>query len=347
MPAESISAAGVVPGGLGDASIANRRRILVLGASGFIGRRVVKRLAASDWAVPVAASHRAALGVATPSEAIRFDARQSDQMQDAVRGVAGVVNCISGDSKTIITSAQALFGACSRLTSPPRIVHLSTMMVYGSAKGVVDETGALRSDWNSYSAAKIEVEQMARAYKSVVLLRPGIVYGPESPIWSLRIGRWLRQHRLGDLGAAGLGCCNLVYVDDVVEAVHRALRTPGIDGEAFNLSLPAPPTWNGYFRQFAEALGTTIVAISRSRLIVEQHVLAVPLKIAEILSPMMPFNWRPPEPIRPWLLRLCGHPLRLDVRKAEKVLGIEWTPLETGLRESSAWVLARETEERR
>jgi nucleoside-diphosphate-sugar epimerase len=319
----------------------------VLGASGFIGRRVVKCLAASDWAMPVAASSRRAAESAFPSETIQFDARQSDAMRAAVHGVAGVVNCIAGDSQTIVASAQALFAACSRLTPAPRIVHLSTMMVYGSAAGTVDETAAFDGGWNSYSAAKVEVERMARACTTVVHLRPGIVYGPGSPIWSGLIGRLLRQHRLGDLGATGSGYCNLVHVDDVVEAVRRCLRTPGIDGEAFNLSLPVPPTWNEYFRQFGAALGTAVIPISPMRLMLEQRLLAPPLKIAEIASRMLPFDWRPAEPIRPWLLRLCGQPLRLDVRKAERLLGMEWTPLDRGLRESAAWVLARNKAETR
>jgi 2-alkyl-3-oxoalkanoate reductase len=200
----------------------------------------------------------------------------------------------------------------------------------------------LNGEWSSYAAAKVEVERMARAYQSVVHLRPGIVYGPESPIWSGRIGRWLRRHRLGDLGAAGIGCCNLVHVDDVVEAVYRALHLPGIDGQAFNLSLTSPPSWNEYFRQYSAALGTAVVSISQARLLFEQYVLALPLKVAELGSSKLALDWQPPEPIRPWLLRLCAHPLRLDVRKAEAVLGIEWTPLEKGLRESAAWWLARD-----
>jgi nucleoside-diphosphate-sugar epimerase len=329
----------------GNKQIPKRQRIVVLGASGFIGRSVVEKLAASDWALPVAISHRTALDLAIPVETVRLDARQPAALQAVLLDAAGVVNCITGDSETIIASAGALFATCSRMTPLPRIVHLSTMMVYGSATGTVDETAALRGDWDAYSAAKTEVEQMARTCRTVVHLRPGIVYGPRSPIWSGRIGRWLRQHRLGDLGVAGAGFCNLVHVDDVVEAVDRALRTPGIEGEAFNLSLPSPPTWNDYFCQFAAALGAALVPISRIRIILEQHVLAPPLKIAEKLSPILPFRWRPPDPIRPWLLRLCSHPMRMDVRKAERMLGIEWTPLDKGLRESAAWVLAREKAE--
>ena len=318
-----------------------RQRILVLGAGGFIGRRVVQRLGASDWALPVAARHRAPLDPAIAVETLQFDATQPAAIQNALHGVSGVVNCIAGDSRAIVASAQALFGAGLQLATPPRIVHLSSMMVYGTATGTADETAVLRGDWDDYSAAKTQVEQLARSYPSVVQLRPGIVYGPGSPIWSGRIGRWLRQRRLGDLGVAGLGICNLVHVDDVVEAVHRALRMPGIDGEVFNLSLPAPPTWNDYFRRFAAALGSSPVSISHARLLLEQYFLAPPLKVAERLSSALGFRWRPPEPIRPWLLRLCAHPLRLDVRKAEEVLGMRWMPLEQGLRQSAAWLLTR------
>lgn len=330
----------VARGELGEARSATRQRVLVLGASGFIGRRVVQALAASAWAAPVAASHRTTLRLTGPVESVRLDACDPTAVHSALRGMAGVVNCVAGDADTIVSSARALFGACARMTPPPRIVHLSTMMVYGSATGTVDETAPCRGDWDDYSAAKAEVEKLALTCPSIVQLRPGIVYGPDSPIWSGRIGQWLRQHRLGDLGPAGLGYCNLVHVDDVVEAVLRALRAPGIEGEAFNLSLPSPPTWNEYFGQFATALGTSAATISGARLMLERHIVAPPLKLAEILARSLRLNWRPPEPIRPWLLRLCRHPIRLDVRKAESVLGMRWTPLDQGLRESAAWVLA-------
>ena len=324
----------------GDAGQPGRQRIVVLGASGFIGRRVLQMLAASEWAAPVGASRRAVSGTDHGVEMLALDATQGAALQAALKGAAGVVNCVAGDSDDIVAGARALFDAASRMTPVPRIVHLSTMMVYGTAVGDVDEGAPLKGDWDDYSAAKAEVERLSRSYGRVVNLRPGIVYGPHSPVWSGWIGQWLRQGRIGDLAEAGLGCCNLVHVDDVVEAVARGLRLPGIEGEAFNLSLSSPPTWNDYFRQYAEALGVAVRPISHTRLMIEKYLLAPPLKMAQLAARFAPFD--APQPIRPWFLRLCGHAQRLDVRKAERELGMRWMPLEQGLRQTAAWLKTRE-----
>jgi nucleoside-diphosphate-sugar epimerase len=332
------------PGSLRDPDGAGKappQRILVLGAGGFIGRRVVQALADSDWAKPVAVLHRHSRGFPDRVEIIRLDARQSGAMKMALAGSSGVVNCIAGDAQTIVATARALFGAASSQAAPPRIVHLSTMMVYGSATGTVAETATLKGDWDDYSRAKTDVEEIARTYPGVVQLRPGIVYGPGSPIWSAWIARWLQEGRLGDLGAAGQGCCNLVHVDDVVSAVLRSLRAAGIEGEAFNLSLPDPPTWNEYFRAYAAALGCSCDYISPTRLWCERVILAPPLKVAQILAQKMQLGWHPPQPIRPWLLRLCRHPIRLAVGKAEQRLGMRWTPLAGGLQQTAAWFGSR------
>lgn len=311
----------------------SRRRILVLGADGFIGRRVLAALANTDWAQPVAASRRA---VAAPSqERIQLDATDEGELGSALRSVEGVVNCVAGNADTIVRNGRALFSAAER-NGKPRIVHLSTMSVYGSATGEVLETTPLRGDLGAYSAAKLEAEAAAAAYSRSVILRPGCVYGPGSPQWSGRIARWLQSRRIGDLGAAGDGLCNLVHVDDVVQAVLRSL-TEEVEGEAFNLSLQAPPTWNEYFVQFGRSLGSVPVArITRRRLKLETKLLAPPLKVAEIVGQRVGLRDLPP-PIPPSLLGLWKQDIRLNVDKADRRLGLQWTPLQQGLDETAAW----------
>ena len=125
-----------------------------------------------------------------------------------------------------MSATKALFEAAERMTPAPRIIHLSTMSVYGSPTGLVDETAPLRGDLGPYSAAKVAAEATAAAYPHAVMLRPGCVFGPGSEQWSIRIARLLLERRLGDLGAAGDGFCNLVHVGDVVMAILRASRKP-------------------------------------------------------------------------------------------------------------------------
>jgi len=315
------------------------QRILVLGAGGFIGQRVVQALALCPWAAPVAAVHRHRAALPAAVETVHLDARQPDSLRAALENVGGVVNCVTGDGETIRQSAHALFSACAA-PHAPRVVHLSSMMVYGTQTGTLDESAPLLGDWDDYSRAKAHAEAIARACTRVVHLRPGIVYGPHSPIWSGWVGQWLMDQRLGDLGTHGQGRCNLVHIDDVVAATLQALRAPGIEGQAFNLALPDAPTWNEYFRGYADALGIACVPISGARLAIERLVLAPPFKVLQVMAARLRPGWRAPQPIRPWLLRLCAHSVRLDVRKAERVLGLQWTPLEAGLRQSAAWVLA-------
>lgn len=315
------------------------QRVLVLGAGGFIGRRVVAALAATPWATPVAALHRSA-PPAGAVETVRLDAADVAVLADVVANADAVVNCITGGAATIVDTARALFSAARR--TPRRVVHLSSMAVYGAAVGTVDETAELRSDGGAYAAAKVVAERLAASCEETVTLRPGCVYGPGSVQWSERIARWLTTHRVGDLGAAGDGTCNLVYVDDVVAAILAALRLPRIAGEAFNLGSPAPPTWNEYFVSFARALGAVPVSrISRRRLTLETQLWAPPLKAAELAVRFARLSrMRIPSPIPPSLLRSWGQEIRLDVRKAQNVLGVAWTPAEAGLHETAGQLRA-------
>jgi nucleoside-diphosphate-sugar epimerase len=150
----------------------------------------------------------------------------------------------------------------------------------------------------------------------------------------------LCARRLGDLGTAGDGSCNLVFVDDVAAAAALALETPHIDGRIFNLGAAAPvPTWNEYFERYAQALGAVPVRhISQRRLTIERVAYAPLLKLAEIAVRLAPLrNFEPPPPIRPWLLELCRHRIEMDVHAAEEALGVRWTALDAGLAATAAW----------
>jgi nucleoside-diphosphate-sugar epimerase len=313
-------------------------RILVIGADGFIGRHLVAALSSTDWATPIAAG-RAARGTGGGSASwLQLDATDELAVLKALDGIEGVVNCIAGRAENMTAGARALIGAARRLPTPPRVVHLSSMAVYGDVGGRVSEAAALQGA-DPYARAKIATEQLTAGYGSCVVLRPGIVYGPGGAQWTTRIARWLYSRRIGDLGAGGDGVCNLLYVGDLVVAIMRALRLPEPDAGVFNLAMAQPPTWNEYFIRFARALGAVPVArIGRRRLQLEAKLLAPPLKIAEILASRAGLRrLRLPDAIPPSLLRLCRQEIQLDVTAAELRLEMDWTGLDEGLQRSAMW----------
>jgi 2-alkyl-3-oxoalkanoate reductase len=314
------------------------QRVLVLGASGFIGWHLSVALARTDWALPVLASRRKFTCPTPPrSESVIFDATDEVALSNAMAQAAAVVNCIAGRAESMVASARALLAAAARADNPPRIVHFSSMAVYGSVPGEVDETIPLLPDRGAYGAAKIRIEELCSGQPNVLRLRPGIVYGPRSTQWSERIARWLLSRRIGDLGAAGDGYCNLVYIDDVVAAVLRALRSP--QGGVYNLAAPDPPTWNDYFVAYGRALGAVPAKrISGRRLLVESKLLAPVLKTAELTARAARLRGLAlPPPMPASLLGLFRQRIRLNSAKAAEQLGLRWTPLEEGLQRSAAW----------
>jgi nucleoside-diphosphate-sugar epimerase len=317
-----------------------KQSVLVLGANGFIGREVSAALASADWA-PILGVRKAAGSHHERLEQRTVDATLVDSVLGAAQGVSGIVNCVAGDAPTIVGATKAVCEAAARMTPAPRIIHLSTMSVYGSATGLVDESAPLRADLGPYSAAKVAAEATAAAYPHSVILRPGCVFGPGSEQWSIRIARLLLARRLGDLGVAGDGYCNLVHVGDVAQAILHALERPQMDGRVFNLSTPAAPTWNEFLMEYAIALRAVPVRrISRRRLSIEAKMLAPPLKIAEILGRAGKFDIRRlPPPIPPSLLRLMRQEIRLDTRRAEAELGLRWKDLDAALAETARWFL--------
>lgn len=309
-------------------------KVLLLGGTGYIGARLAAMLAQSGWALPVIASRRSGI-----------DTTDLDAMTRALEGMDAVVNCVAGGAHAIARGAKVLVQAAER-SGGPRIVHLSTMSVYGALEGEVTEASPRDASIGWYAKAKCEAEDILADYEGgVVMLRPGCVWGAGSELWVGRIGRLLRARRLGDLGAAGDGWSNLVPVDDVCQAVLASLRVataPGIP-RVFNLAAPDSPRWNDYFVDLALAIGATPVPrLSARRVKLDARLLGPPLKLAEILLRKAKRPARGlPDPLPPGLLGVFERHLHLRGELAQRELGIAYTPYERVLRESAAWFLAQ------
>jgi nucleoside-diphosphate-sugar epimerase len=321
--------------------------VLVLGGSGYIGARLVALLREAGWAQVVSASSRTAGG--EPGR-LRLDTRDAVAMRDALRGMDAVINCVAGDAQSIAEGARVLAEAAAA-AGHPRLVHLSSMSVYGAVEGRVDEAATPGPLLGWYDQAKREAERHMAAFAAgggtAVVLRPGCVWGPGSTLWVGRIGRWLRAGRLGDLGVAGDGWSNLIHLDDVCLAAIRALQLPLSAGtlRAFNLGGPDSPRWNEYFIDLALAIGATPVRRIAPLQLQADARIAGP--VLHLLRKGLDRAGRPtrqvPEPITPGLVALWQRHLRLDPRAATRQLKLDWTPYPTALQEAAAWFVEQDS----
>lgn len=237
-------------------------RVLITGAGGFIGGRIAEMLHCSGLMTVRAGIRRwssaARIGRFRMDIAIA-DVADPGSIREAMRGVDLVVNCARGDGDTNRSTIRNVLEA-ARAEGVRRVVHLSTVAVFGKRTGVIDETKPLERIGSEYGDSKIDTEEtcweFAKAGLPVIVLRPTIVYGPFSEGWTVEFadrmvtGRWMLPREYCN------GTCNLVYVDDLVGAVIRALQSETGINEAYNINGPELGiTWNQYFDALNGALG--------------------------------------------------------------------------------------------
>src|SRR5262245_7696606 len=249
---------GTTPGSA--SPVTEARAILVTGAGGFVGGRIVEVLHAMGREQVRAGVRRwssAARIGRFPVDIAQCDVTDPRSAARALEGVSAVVHCAVGDRGVTVEGTRNLLAAAER-ARVERVVFLSTVAVYGEGAGEFDERCDVRPTGNAYGDTKIEAERICLEFAArglpVAILRPSLIYGPFSASWTIEWARRLvaRPWLLSEEDCQGT--CNLLYVDDLVGAVLAALSRPESAGEVFNVNGPDRPTWSQYFRALNAAM---------------------------------------------------------------------------------------------
>jgi len=303
------------------------RRVLVLGGTWFLGRRIVEKLHRRGDEVLLV--HR---GRSTPPDWVPVAHLHTDRSRLAAH--ADTVRNFAADA---VVDTCALTGAdvdavLPALPEVPTVV-LSSQDVYLAHTGLrtgrdlsavpLDEDAELREERYPYHGLglpdvpedyeKIDVEARWLAHGATVLRLP-LVYGPHD--WQRREEPVLRRLRAGRT-AIPVGPANLLWtrghVDDLADGVLAALDTNAAAGLAVNLGEPRTRTIGWWLARIIDAAGS--------------H--------AELV--------RVPDPFLPPDMALTAaqsQHLLVSVARAQRLLGWQPKPAEDRIADSVRWHLA-------
>jgi len=238
--------------------------ILVTGASGFIGSRLVQMLLdlgfqnVRCFTRPSSNKVRVSALADLPRngahlEMITGNLLSPEDCLAATQGVSVIFHLAAGRGEksypdafmNSVVTTRNLLEASVRHGCLKRFVNISSFSVYSNRKKPrlrmldetcpVEERPALRGE--AYCFAKAEQDEMVEEYGKklgipYVIVRPGQVYGPGNEGITARVG-------ISTFGVfLHLGGSNTIpftYVDNCVEAIALAGLRKGVDGEIFNV----------------------------------------------------------------------------------------------------------------
>lgn len=246
-------------------------KVVVTGGTGFIGSRLALKCLEKGYSVKVlgqentaAESENRRLIEEKGAEVVLASVTDRDSVLELVKGIDVVFHLAAAQHEMNIpdqrfwdvnvTGTKNMLEA-SVSAGVKRFVHGSTIGVYGSLEGTIDEESPCKPD-NIYGVTKLEGENLVLSFRRklpVVVIRIPETYGSGDR-------RLLKLFKAIDKGVFfmigdGKNMHHLIYIDDLIEGVFLAAITEEAVGKVFILAGKEPITTDDMVTVIAEQLG--------------------------------------------------------------------------------------------
>ncbi len=317
--------------GLGSAGVFGRPRVLVTGASGFIGGRAAERLCDRGYRVRAVyrrsslPSHLLRLAE-RGAELRRFDLSNDTAVDELTDGCDYIVHAAArvldyGRHRAFVSANvdatkrlvdSALDGTCSKFL----FVGSVSVHGFGGHRGTT-ERGPYYRLRSSYPITKMYAENIVRAAHgrgmNVVVVRPGLVYGPGDTTTLAPFFRLLESRDLPWLaGFEHLNCP--IYISDLVDGIVLALESDRANGRVYNLTSGEAVTLAEAVRRAAELLDAPL-----PQLRIPSTAAKFLASVAESASALTGYRIRPP--LTRYLAEQLSRDFHFSPEKARRELG--------------------------
>jgi 2-alkyl-3-oxoalkanoate reductase len=209
---------------------------------------------------------------------ITGDLKDKESLRRAICGIEVVFHAgaaVSGPREELETSTirgTRYMLELAQAEGVKRFVHISSLSVYQvyqlQRNAIVDETCPVESmaeRIGPYAHAKVEAEKLAMAYADqglpVVVVRPGLIYGPRGTVLFPHLG-YAIKNRLFAVVGSGTNLLPLTYVDNAVEGIVLAANSETAVGRAYTIVDGDEITQKEYLRRFLTAAKLNFFVVS-------------------------------------------------------------------------------------
>ncbi len=304
------------------------KKVLVTGATGFLGKYVVEELVEHGYQVR-AFGRNSKVGRSLENSSVSFfqgDLTKVEDVVEACKGMdmvvhAGALSTVWGPWEDFyqanVLGTKYVLQAC-RENGVQRLVYVSSPSIYAAPKdqlGIKESDAPEENNLNNYIRSKLASEKLFKDYPDVpsIILRPRGLFGigdtsilPRVINLSQKIGIPL----IGD----GRQLMDMTCVENVALAIRLAIEAPEAKGEVYNITNGEPRAFRDLLEESLTGLGYPI------------KYRKIPAALLSGIASCLEFiyktlNLKGEPALTRYIYYLLRYSQTLDISKAEKDLG--------------------------